>query len=619
MAWSGNFASSYAIPGNSYSPYIQMEWKVTNQSVSGNYSDLSLELWLRVNGRINYTSSMTGYLDGTRFTFSGNSGSNKWLKLSTKTKRVYHNSDGTASVRLTGSYHLQINFSGVNLSNMSVAKTVQLPTIAQSSKVPVFDFYEPFRPNVKNWVDLGSSGIQAASTSFNHKVWIMDGSTTLLNLGYIKGGVRWLDITPEQSNTILKNISKSESKSLGLWVQTTNANGDYVGPHVLKSATAYVDSSVIPVVTENVRISIAGNGKDKAFGKYMKGISKVHGTFNGNPGYGASIDFYEFVVQKADSGKADRTETKGRDVTRDKHFEQSGTYEAWGRIVDTRGRYTYVPKDGSTIKFTVYDYNAPRISEFNTERLSGAETTVRATIKGTFSHLANANRLRLTVKQRETDGSWTTVEDKFLNGSDSFNQTLTYYEINKYKSYDFMLEVKDDYGNELASVSSVSTAAVLFDFHADQGIGIGKSHEQGVLDVAGESFFDGLINTTTGIKINGRNIYPIETGKNSNGEWIKFTEGIMIAWHSSPSKSYAITSAWSGLYYSATEYWTFPIAFVGLPKVFPQYNKDGSGDAWLIVGGNNVTTSRSGGYYLLRPTSASVSGNIDYFAIGRWK
>lgn len=116
----------------------------------------------------------------------------------------------------------------------------------------------------------------------------------------------------------------------------------------------------------------------------------------------------------------------------------------------------------------------------------------------------------------------------------------------------------------------------------------------------------------------GLNSWEVETGSNSRGDWIKFYDGVMIAWYGSSTKDYDVITAWGSLYYSDFESWEYPVPFIVSPRVIAEYNKF-QGDAWVIRGGDRKTATNSGQFYLLRPASGTVKGNIDFIAIGRWK
>ncbi|MCJ0598046.1 DUF859 family phage minor structural protein, partial [Enterococcus cecorum] len=91
--------------------------------------------------------------------------------------------------------------------------------------------------------------------------------------------------------------------------------------------------------------------------------------------------------------------------------------------------------------------------------------------------------------------------------------------------------------------ASISTAKVLLDFNRDIGVGIGKMHERGALDVGGDMYVSGTLDSTTingrAIKQNGRTLldmfYPVGaifiTTVNTNpssymgGSWVRFGNG----------------------------------------------------------------------------------------------
>lgn len=110
----------------------------------------------------------------------------------------------------------------------------------------------------------------------------------------------------------------------------------------------------------------------------------------------------------------------------------------------------------------------------------------------------------------------------------------------------------------------------------------------------------------------------IESGSNNNGDWLKFKDGTMISWHGSNTKEIPINTAWGSLFYSDYIDWDYPQAFISSPRVFVEFNKF-EGDAWVMRGGNPKVKTNSGQFYLIRPTSDTVKGNLDFMAIGKWK
>jgi hypothetical protein len=106
----------------------------------------------------------------------------------------------------------------------------------------------------------------------------------------------------------------------------------------------------------------------------------------------------------------------------------------------------------------------------------------------------------------------------------------------------------------------------------------------------------------------------IEYGVNSNGEYIKFGNGVLICWRSGTTGSlgstgnYGIgTYGWS-IYYGATAV-TFPHAFASAPGVV------GSCDGGIM---NPQSVTATG--FNVTPYGITTSGKPYYYtAIGRWK
>ncbi|WP_459593390.1 DUF859 family phage minor structural protein, partial [Enterococcus cecorum] len=60
------------------------------------------------------------------------------------------------------------------------------------------------------------------------------------------------------------------------------------------------------------------------------------------------------------------------------------------------------------------------------------------------------------------------------------------------KSYDIRVTLADKL-NQMVVTASISTAKTLISYHKDVGVGIGKMHERGSLDIGGDTYVSGVI------------------------------------------------------------------------------------------------------------------------------
>jgi len=112
----------------------------------------------------------------------------------------------------------------------------------------------------------------------------------------------------------------------------------------------------------------------------------------------------------------------------------------------------------------------------------------------------------------------------------------------------------------------------------------------------------------------------IESGSNSNGRWIKFSDGTMIQWGEISLSTEAGSQWWS------LSTLTFPTPFIDDKySIQAISNKtDGSipySNSNVFVKGSTKTKStvEIGAYKVGGATGADTSSSFPYFTIGRWK
>ncbi|MCJ0598014.1 DUF859 domain-containing protein, partial [Enterococcus cecorum] len=150
----------------------------------------------------------------------------------------------------------------------------------------------------------------------------------------------------------------------------------------------------------------------------------------------------------------------------------------------------------------------------------------------------NINSYTVKTEYKLTTATSWTVNRTETNSS----ATLNLSGFNVANSYDIRVTLADKL-NQTVVQASISTAKVLIDFNRDIGVGIGKMHERGSLDVGGDMYVSGTLDSTTingrAIKQNGRTLldmfYPVGsifiTTVNTNpssymgGSWVRFGNG----------------------------------------------------------------------------------------------
>ena len=107
-----------------------------------------------------------------------------------------------------------------------------------------------------------------------------------------------------------------------------------------------------------------------------------------------------------------------------------------------------------------------------------------------------------------------------------------------------------------------------------------------------------------------------EYGKNANGEYWKFANGLMICKHTIWRQYEALTAGYIG-YFSLNNLWTFPQEFVDNPFLYVSARYGGT-QAWLGNYASSNTAVTNNVFYTQQALSNAAT-NFDCIAIGRWK
>lgn len=138
--------------------------------------------------------------------------------------------------------------------------------------------------------------------------------------------------------------------------------------------------------------------------------------------------------------------------------------------------------------------------------------------------------------------------------------------------------------------------------------------------------FEGPLNASRSLDVNGAlytygDIYAkgyklIDYGTNSNGNYIRFANGVQICWHTL-STQWFVDTPLGNIYYSGSNTWIFPASFYSTPEVFVN-SKSAVAFSWAGLG-SSAATYYSMSYCVFSPTRVTVSCVVSLMAIGRWR
>ena len=110
----------------------------------------------------------------------------------------------------------------------------------------------------------------------------------------------------------------------------------------------------------------------------------------------------------------------------------------------------------------------------------------------------------------------------------------------------------------------------------------------------------------------------LDTGSNTNGNWIRYENGVMQCWHDW-TQQLALDTAYGGIgLYQGSGLWTFPQAFISPPNVSVGMAKWASGASWGQVA-NPPTTTQVAIRALDTASRAVDTVTFMASAIGRWQ
>ena len=479
MALSG---SQYELFHNSCHKLI-VEWSAS-QNVGGNYSTVIANLY--VQGTQGWSTIYSGsVVKSVSLVINGNrkngtaridiNGTEKRLLLS-HTVNVPHNADGSKSFRIEGMWKPQITWSGTyygseewTRQDWSLNAIPRASTFNQSA-------------TTFNMDGEGTIYINPASSSFTHKLYMHFGNRRVL-----------LKDNPPTRQNFTVRFSASDFSSqipnatsgVGTLTLETYNGGSLVGSSsrqtYLNLPSNYIPSQ--PSVTVSDESSVPAKlGVSKTAGIYVKGMSLLRFSCSSNGTVGSSISNYKVQIGNQSFGFSGGT----IDIDLSKFDVGIGSLNAVITVTDSRGR-----TNSRTVGINIQTYSAPKINNFSVVRQNNSANVIitkPVSVSSILNGSTNINSYTVKTEYKLSSAtSWTNWR----------NETNTSAVINSggwdvTKSYDIRVTLSDKL-NQMVVTASISTAKTLISYHKDVGVGIGKMHERGALDVGGDMYVSGII------------------------------------------------------------------------------------------------------------------------------
>ncbi len=639
-------------------PYIEVSW---TQNVANNTSTVTANLYFH-----RYTNNYWSYNELTNsnghsstfrvgnstltqirpFNLQNENPPNRVLVWS-RTQTITHNANGSGSVNISASGN-----TNVNPQHYSFGETVTLPQIPRQTTINSVSIGGALSPSTSQTVSL--------SVDRKHSSYVMDyqiyaGGTRIRNLTN-QGVLTSISLSDTHVNNIINTMSSVTSRNLELRVTTKDSSGNQIGVPESKTFNVSLnDANTRPSFT-HVRTEIAGTGHDHDIGVFVQSISRLYASFVVDAGYGASIRSRNISVDGQTFGSQYSSGAPER-----YHGNSSVLTRTGNRTVTFSATNSRNQTHSITRTISVSAYSTPRIVNFRGARNGSTPTTVALTRRVEWSALSGDNSLTLVVSRKQSSGtSWTNVSTQ-TNASGLVTSNVASSGNAETIAYDFRIVVTDQFGNTATSTITVPSAKVLMHYLRDDSIGIGRySQNEAELEVGGsiradsrlmvgtasneDSFVMGQFSAGSSYlysqsgghllidsKIKGGgNIYLagndvlintdetpynspiIESGSNSNGNYVKYYDGTMICWDTEISAADSSTPS-AGIYRSNQITVDFPQEFVGRPAVHC------GTDAALSWSTTPVINNSHFRYQTLNTIAISSAFNIHYTAIGRWR
>lgn len=389
---------------------------------------------------------------------------------SSYTKVINHDADGTKTFTLKVSFETtytqgaNANLNKGTPKSGTISQSITLPTIPRASSL-----------SLEGDFTMGSKGtikIDRASDSFTHTVKYSFGSKSETIGTDLGTSVNW---TPSRE---LGEQIPSSTSGVGTFTLETYSGSTHIGTST-KTFTLWVTGDMQPTFTS---LTLSGHNLHSD-GSYVQSVSSVTATIVGATGsYGSTIASYSISGHALNTSSSSGTSGV---------FTGSGNATYTATITDSRGRTAT-----KTASIYIVPYQKPSVTITNIYR---CDANGNPQNEGTYvafyadystTSLSNAYRDYTIKYQKATElAVWGTyVQSAWLsNASGTIMHIIPNMSVTS--AYNISVVIWDNYFSSTAT-NKVGAASCLMNIEKN-GVGIGKFHAQGALDIMGDIYING--------------------------------------------------------------------------------------------------------------------------------
>jgi hypothetical protein len=429
-------------------------------------------------------------------------------------------------------------------------------------------------------------------------------NVTIANFENVEDGQQ-ISLNETQLNALF-NATSNQQKYQMFWLLYTLNNGTSIGNTTTQSIGVINNANPIFTDFDFADINPITTAVTSSNQSIVGGVSTLQITIpttkKATAVKGASIVSYIISDKAIDYSTSEITKT----------IPQYNSSKIVVSAVDTRGNTTTVQK--TITDFIVYSPITINQTSATISRTNNIDEETKISFEGTFwnsnfgkvnNSLSIAYKYRLKGSSNAYTTGVTTITPTISNNSFSVTDKAilgdTDNGFNVSKSYEIIVEVSDK-----LSVNEI-------DYTLNPGKNAIEIVGNEVVKINDIPFEDIKFKVTD---------YVIESGSNSNGNYIKYADGTMICMREINLNSVNIQTAWGSLFqYMNTTFYNYAQEFIEPPALQLTAKATNNVGFWLGDYGNDSTQTKSGfsGICLLRPTKNIANAVIFVTAIGKWK